>query len=137
MAQSATLPVLEHDAQLSCAIGEMDCRNGSDLPREVSVADAAHLIETITDLVILDIRTPFEFDEGHIEASFNLDFFDDGFEEALSKLDREATYLLYCRCGGRSAYALDLMDRLGFTSAAHMPGGVEGWQLAGSPLSTK
>lgn len=102
--------------------------------REVDVKAAMHLIESIPDLVVLDVRTPVEFSEGRIRQSLNLDFYADEFEHALARLDRQASYLVYCRCGGRSAYTLEMMDALGFANAIHMPAGIEGWQAAGQAV---
>jgi phage shock protein E len=102
--------------------------------REVDVRVAVHLIEAIPDLVVLDVRTPVEFSEGRIRQSLNLDFYADDFEHALARLDRQASYLVYCRCGGRSTYTLDMMDALGFEQAIHMPAGIEGWRAAGLPV---
>lgn len=105
-----------------------------DDTREVDVKVALHLIESIPDLVVLDVRMPVEFSEGRIRQSLNLDFYADDFEHALARLDREASYLVYCRSGGRSTYTLDMMDQFGFKSAIHMPEGIEGWRAAGLPV---
>lgn len=104
--------------------------------REVDVKVAMHLIESIPCLVVLDVRMPVEFSEGRIRQSLNLDFYADDFEHALAGLDRQASYLVYCRSGGRSAYTLEMMEALGFASAIHMPAGIEGWRAAGLPVFT-
>lgn len=103
-------------------------------PRDVDLEAAIRMIETLPGLVILDVRTPVEFAEGRVRQSVNLDFYADGFDQALSGLDRQAAYLVYCRCGGRSAYTLDMMDELGFTNVLHMPAGMDGWREAGLPV---
>lgn len=56
-------------------------------------------------VVVLDVRTPEEFAEGHLPGAVNLDVSDPGFEQGLEELDRDATYAVYCRTwqthGGR------------------------------------
>ncbi|RMF09546.1 MAG: rhodanese-like domain-containing protein, partial [Alphaproteobacteria bacterium] len=96
----------------------------------------AHLIGTIPGLVVLDVRTPVEHADGRIRLSRNMDFFADDFEQQISALDRQASYLIYCRSGGRSRFTLDLLEELGFSNAVHMPAGMEGWCAAGLPVVT-
>ena len=58
------------------------------------------------EFVIIDVRTPEEFTDGHIENAINLDFRSDGFRNEIERLDRDKTYLIYCRSGNRSRGAL-------------------------------
>lgn len=102
--------------------------------RTVDVHTARSLLETEPDLVLLDVRMPVELAEGRLGDGVNLDFFADDFETALTGLDRTAHYLLHCRTGGRSQFALDLMIRLGFKNIAHMPAGYDGWVREGLPV---
>ena len=88
------------------------------------------------DLVILDVRTPEEFAEGHIDGAIMIDFYREDFAAELAKLDPAVPYVLYCRSGNRSAQALQLMDGLGFRNVQNVDGGVLGWQQAGLPLVT-
>lgn len=80
-----------------------------------------------SDLVLLDIRTPREFDTGHIEGAVLLDFYASDFVERLKTLDRSKTYLVYCRSGNRSAKSLTLFNRLGFMHVYHLETGIRGW----------
>ena len=57
-------------------------------------------------LVILDVRTPREFSQGHLEKAINIDFYAETFRQEINQLDREKTYLIYCRRGVRSDLAL-------------------------------
>ena len=88
------------------------------------------------DLVILDVRTPEEFAEGHIDGAIMLDFYRDDFAAELAKLDPDVPYVLYCRSGNRSGQALQLMAGLEFQNVQDVDGGVLGWQQAGLPLVT-
>lgn len=80
------------------------------------------------DFIIIDIRTQDEYDAYHIENSIIIDFYKDIFAEELNKLDKNKTYLIYCRTGRRTGTdennALDLMKSLGFNNVYNMLGGI-------------
>ena len=85
------------------------------------------------DFVIIDVRTPDEFDAGHIENATNIDFYSEAFRDELNKLDKNKTYLIYCRSGGRSGNALNIMAELDFTEAYNILGGINLWKTEGLP----
>ncbi len=87
------------------------------------------------DLVILDVRTPEEFAEGHIENAVNLNYYSDTFREDLDKLDKDETYITHCRSGGRSGKTINMMKELGFKEAYNMTGGIAGWEEKGLPTT--
>ena len=89
------------------------------------------------DFVIIDVRTPDEFDEGHIEGAVNIDYYHPGFQSDVKKLDRSKTYLLYCRTGNRSGSAFRLFEELQFQKVYHMEGGTSRWKREGLPLTKK
>ena len=88
------------------------------------------------DLVILDVRTQEEFDEGHLDGAVLLDFYRDDFAAELATFDPTVPYVLYCRSGNRSGQARAIMDDLGFESVEDIDGGIVGWQEAGLPVVT-
>jgi len=87
------------------------------------------------DFVIIDVRTPNEFAEGHIENAINVDFRSETFRDELNKLDRNKTYLVYCRIGGRSGSALTIMKELNFREVYNMLGGINVWKSEGLPTT--
>ncbi|HEX3035730.1 MAG TPA: rhodanese-like domain-containing protein [Thermodesulfobacteriota bacterium] len=87
------------------------------------------------DLVILDVRTPEEFAEGHIENALNLNYYSETFREDLNKLDKDKTYITHCRSGSRSGKTIDMMKELGFKEAYNMTGGFVGWEEKGFPTT--
>ena len=87
-------------------------------------------------VVLLDVRTPQEFAEGHLEGAVNLDVADPAFTAALVTLDPDATFAVYCRSGNRSQTALALMAQAGITAAADLAGGIGAWADAGLPVVT-
>lgn len=76
--------------------------------------------------VLVDVRTPEEFQEGHIKGAVNIDYYDD-FQIKISKLDKTKSYLLYCRSGSRSYSAVKLMKNIGFNSVSHLEDGILVW----------
>lgn len=105
--------------------------------RLVSVDDGAALQDDPPDdLVILDVRTPEEFAEGHLDGAIMVDFYDDDFADQLAELDPDVPYLLYCRSGNRSGQTLAMMEDLGFTDVADVDGGINAWGEAGLPTVT-
>lgn len=86
------------------------------------------------DVVLLDIRTPKEFQDGHIQGALLLDYYSSDYVERLKALDRKKTYLIYCRSGNRSGKSLAIFEKLGFRRAYHMDTGVIGWSREKYPL---
>ena len=101
----------------------------------VSADDAAAVLaDAPDDLVILDVRTPQEYAEGHLEGAVLVDFYDADFADQLAALDPDVPYLVYCRSGNRSGQTLPLMEQLGFASASDINGGIIAWADAGLPI---
>jgi len=86
------------------------------------------------DFVILDVRTPREYEMGRIEGSVNLDYHSPTFGADLEKLDRNKTYLVYCLVGIRSRNVAKVMVRLGFADVVNMFGGIRQWHREGLPI---
>lgn len=90
----------------------------------IDAAAFLQLIETTEDLVVIDVRTPAEFDSGNIKGAINLDIFSPTFMNAINKLDKNKTYLMYCRSGNRSGQACSKMAKLGFEKLYNLSGGI-------------
>lgn len=103
---------------------------------KITHLDAKAAQESLSgEVIVLDIRTPAEFAEGHIEGALNIDFNADNFADNIDKLDKSKEYLVHCRSGGRSGRSLPTFESLGFEKILHLDGGMNGWVEAG--LSTK
>jgi phage shock protein E len=100
-----------------------------------SVAEAASIqANPPADLVILDVRTQAEFDQGHLEGAVVIDFYAADFAEQLSQLDPSVPYLVYCQSGNRSGQATSLMADLGFANVTDVDGGIAAWGQAELPI---
>lgn len=103
--------------------------------RLVTAAEGAAIqADPPEDLVVLDVRTPEEYAEGHLEGAILVDFYDPDFADQLAELDPDKPYLLYCRSGNRSGQAADIMDTLGFSNVADVDGGILAWATSGNPI---
>ena len=86
------------------------------------------------EFVILDVRTPKEFTQGHIAGAVLLDFRSAEFVSGLKRLDRTKSYLIYCRSGNRSGQTLKLIDSMRFQRVYHLKHGIIDWQKEKLPL---
>lgn len=85
--------------------------------------------------IILDIRTPEEVAEGHIEGADFINFLDESFEEQLTKLDKRKTYYVYCRSAKRTIPATEKMKEMGFKKVYMLEGGLNNWMESGMKLA--
>jgi rhodanese-related sulfurtransferase len=104
--------------------------------KDITPHEAYNLIQknkNNRNFVILDVRTPAEFKDGHIEGAINIDYYAPTFKQELNGLEKTKVYLLYCRTARRSRVALEIMKELGFREVYHMLGGIVRWQAEGLP----
>jgi len=78
--------------------------------------------------VVLDVRTTDEYKAGHIPNATQIDVLKkEEFKAQISSLDKNKTYLVYCRSGKRSKDAMNIMKELGFTKLFDLNGGFSNW----------
>ncbi|MCG2461738.1 rhodanese-like domain-containing protein [Flavobacteriaceae bacterium F89] len=80
--------------------------------------------------ILLDVRTPEEFQEGHLDRALNINWYDSDFAEQIQRLDKEKTIYVYCKLGGRSAKASKVLDSLGFKNVVDLTGGYDTFKTA-------
>ena len=113
---------------------EPDAGAGKPGVRAVPAAEAAPLRDD-PDTIVLDIRTPAEVAQARLPGELLvIDFNSPGFAQQLDELDKDATYLMYCRSGNRSGTARNLMTQLGFTDVVDVRGGIIEWVNEGLPI---
>ena len=101
----------------------------------VSPADVAQVIaDDPAGLVVLDIRTPEEFNEARLADAIMVDFYADDFADQLDTLDKDVPYVMYCRTGNRSSDAVKTMKDLGFVEVHEIDGGIVNWHEQGYPV---
>ena len=97
---------------------------------DVSIEQAIFLIETRPNFVIVDVRTPEEYETGYIEGAVNICVTCDA-QELLDNLNPDDEILLYCRTGIRSATAARILNENGYHRVYNMLGGITAWRNAG------
>lgn len=112
--------------------------NADETADDLTPAQAQALIEAHDKdphFVILDVRTPEEFAQGHLKNALNIDLRAADFAEKLGQLSTSDTYLVYCRGGVRSLRAMGLMKAEGFSRVNNLAGGYLRWQEENRPVS--
>jgi phage shock protein E len=71
-------------------------------------------MSTVT--AVIDVRTPAEFAEGHLEGAINVDWQGATFADEIAQFDPAGNYVIYCRSGNRSGQAISAMTEMGFTN---------------------
>lgn len=104
---------------------------------EVEVLEPQAFIERVkadTSAIILDVRQPEEFAEGHLAQAINLDWLNQTvFINGLAKLNKQKTYYIYCRSGRRSQAAAGKLKAEGF-QVVDLKGGYLHWVEVGMPV---
>ncbi|GEP50790.1 rhodanese [Flavobacterium noncentrifugens] len=86
-------------------------------------------LEADTNAVILDVRTEDEWNDGIIPNAINIDIYKgQGFIYAVEELDKSKNYYVYCKAGGRSEQACNIMNQLGFENTYNLLGGMMQWK---------
>jgi rhodanese-related sulfurtransferase len=88
------------------------------------------------DLVIIDVSTPQEYKDLHLEGAINVNLLSRFFKNKLDVMDKGRTYLVYCKVGGRSKIAQKLMQQAGFQTVYNITGGTLLWEEEGLPFAS-
>lgn len=88
----------------------------------------------LPDAQLVDVRTPEEFSEAHLEGALNLDINGPEFQNQVASLDKSKPVFVYCLSGGRSKNAAVYLVNNGFKEVYEMTGGMMQWRKAGKPL---
>lgn len=102
----------------------------------ISVTNAQKRMNDNPTLTIVDVRTPEEYSQGHIEKAHNIDWNSNSFENKIDGFERDKPILVYCLSGGRSAAAAEKMRSFGFTKVLELENGMMAWRAAQLPETT-
>lgn len=86
--------------------------------------------EELKNVVLVDVRTPEEYAEGHLDNSLNINWHDTDFAEQFDAISKDETIFLYCKMGGRSAKAQEKLISLGFENVVNLEGGYDAVKAA-------
>lgn len=110
---------------------------GTKKIEDINPQQAFEMIEQNKDnpeFILLDVRNPQEYSEAHIDGSKLINYQSPDFRQKITKLDKNKTYLIYCRSGVRSAGAAKTMARMDFKNIYNLVGGINGWVSSGMSL---
>ena len=102
-------------------------------PTLLSAAEFAEQLKKDTDAQLLDVRTPSEFKNGHIQKAINVNINDKHFEDKVAALDKTKPVYVYCLSGGRSKNAVKHLNAAGFKNVIELPGGMMEWRANNLP----
>lgn len=87
------------------------------------------LLKNDDNAVVLDVRTPEEFNSGKIPNALNIDIYKgQGFIYMVDELDKSKNFYVYCRSGARSGQACSVMNQMGIQNAYNLLGGIMAWR---------
>lgn len=112
----------------------------NDQPDEVDVQSLADTVNVQTvaavqenpDVVVLDVREQWEYDEGHIPGVTLIPMAE--VASRLSEIPTDKEVIVTCRSGNRSGQVTDFLREQGFTNVHNMAGGIVAWEAAGLPV---
>jgi thioredoxin len=84
---------------------------------------------------IIDVRTPGEFASGYITDAKNIDIYSADFKNQINNLDKSTPVFVYCKSGGRSSSAANMMLESGFKEVYDLKGGILQWANNDLPLA--
>ncbi|WP_293873257.1 rhodanese-like domain-containing protein [Flavobacterium sp.] len=111
----------------------INCQGQSS--KTVKTIDAklfAEKLKTTQNPQLVDVRTPEEYSNDHIENAVNANWNGNDFVDKATKFDKSKPIFVYCKVGGRSAQAADKLVELGFKEIYNLDGGIMKWNAAGS-----
>lgn len=116
-----------------CGAKQSQAGDKTEVIKDINSNEAEELIND-NNVIIIDVRTPQEFANGHIKDARNINVADKNFSSRIDNLDKNDTYLIYCRTGSRSRYAVNMMEKLNFKTIYHLKNGISEWAKEGNPI---
>ncbi len=116
---------------LSMILGLNCTQNDLNAQQKLQVNDFEALLQKDSTIQLIDVRTPEEFNSGHLAGAQNLNLQAADFAQKINTLDKTRPVLVYCAVGGRSAKAASQFSKAGFKTVFDLKGGITAWKAAG------
>ena len=111
-----------------------NCNQTANLTFQDINSDELELMIKKEDLILLDVRTPTEYSNGHLISALNINYYGNNFDKKIDELDKSKPIVVYCKSGGRSSKsALKLVEK-GFEQIYNLRGGFDQWILHGKEV---
>lgn len=94
---------------------------------DVTTTEAARLV-TKKSTIVLDVRTPAEYADGHLRRARLMDFYAKDFWTQVATLPKDATIVVYCKSGRRSKDTETKLTSMGYSHVVNMLGGFDAWK---------
>jgi rhodanese-related sulfurtransferase len=107
----------------------VSCIGQTDKYKSINAKEFSILINKEQNVQLLDVRSPAEYADSHIEKAVNINWNGDDFENQVRKLDKTKTVYVYCQAGGRSKKSADKLRELGFANIIELEGGISDWKI--------
>jgi thioredoxin 1 len=101
---------------------------------QLSADEFASKLPDSQQVQLIDVRTPAEYQDGHLKNSKNLDYKSANFKEEIQDLDKTKPVFVYCLSGGRSALASKALIENGFSEVYELKGGYLKWASSGKKV---
>lgn len=105
------------------------------IAKTIAVEVFKNKVEAPDKALILDVRTPSEFANGHLKNAENINWLDKNFNALVEKYPKDQRILVYCQSGGRSSAAMNRLQQLGYKEVYNMQGGYSTWHSKGFPTA--
>jgi phage shock protein E len=102
-------------------------------PGRVDAVMFSALVAT-AGVTVIDVRTPEEFAQGHIQGAVNYNVEGPDFANQIMALDPAGIYAVYCQSGNRSQPAVSQLNDIGIDNIYELESGIGGWENAGFPV---
>lgn len=119
---------------LALIVAAYGCQNCDQQHAVLDVHAYESMLTTTEGVQLIDVRTPEEFNAGHLLNARMIDWNSPDFDAQASRLDKQKPLMLYCAVGGRSAQAAARLKSMGFQQITDMKGGFNAWKAAGKPV---
>lgn len=83
--------------------------------------------------ILIDVRTPGEYNSSHLKNAKMIDFKADDFKEIITKLPKNKTICVYCHSGNRSGQTKEILKQKGYLRVYNLKGGITAWKKKGYP----
>ena len=110
-----------------CAAPSPASGTGSRTYRQITMQEAAQLMKTEQNYILLDVRSDMEYSAGHIPGAVLLPNETIGSDPIPQLPDKDQLIMVYCRSGNRSKQATEKLVRLGYTNVVEI-GGIHNWE---------
>ncbi|MCR2812923.1 rhodanese-like domain-containing protein [Microbacterium sp. zg.Y1084] len=100
----------------------------------VGCAAPAEPVTVADDTIIIDVRTPSEYADGHLDGALSYDLNGGQLAASMDELDADAEYLVYCASGNRSSQAVRMMADAGLTDVTDLGGVAHAAEATGLPI---